>query len=162
MSVKTVQQEVVGQGALIPLEELAPAAVPGVAVSIEDRAKHLLITLNLMGQARSREGFDQASDESSPHYNELAQRYDGSLGNVRAGAERNRMTAESAAEWQFAYATGHFALRQSGLVDVAEANRETRRDYNSFYQKNFLDNRAEANRRRLRRQLRGQLQRNRR
>ena len=138
-------QEAAGQTAMISLEELAPVA-PGVAVSLEDRSRHLLATLNLVGQANKLGGLVTATEEDSRHRSQFEQRYDGGVERLRNHSGRRREQLENDASWQFAYATGHFSLIHSGLLDPEAAKAASREDFREFRTRYFGSQNADKHR----------------
>ena len=144
---------------MISLEEIAPIPdVPGVAVSLADRAKHLGFALDAIGEARKLEGFAKATEEESMHRRPIEERYGDSLATVQRGVARHENAAWRSAEFQFAYGTGHIALKRSGLMPTEQANALARDDFNAFEKRYFIGDDAQKMRAQMRRRLKRQAQ----
>jgi len=141
------------QEAMFSLEDIAPRNhIPeaGVSVRIEERAEHLLHTLNLIGKYRQRNGFQEAAHAESPHRRLIEERYRNSTRQVVRGAEINGDQAEKDARWQFAFATGQITLSHSGLIDEETLKHQTNEDYSNFTNTFFGDRKATNKRNRFR------------
>ncbi len=136
---------------MFSLEELAPVPdVPGPATTVHDRAHHLLQTLDLIGKARSRDGFGLATDQESRHRPDIEKRYGAGLAVVKRHVEQNGEDYWANAKWQFAYATGYITLKHSGLVSESVYKEMAQEDFANFVGDHFTGLHAEKKRRKLR------------
>lgn len=145
------------QPPLFSMEDLAPVpSEPGIAVSLNDRARHLLAALDLIGQARSRDGFVSATQPDSSHRPRIKSRYKSELDTVVHGAKNNREQFMFDAKWQFMFASGYMALKGAGLVSDEHIQDEARKEFNEFVDKFFFSKNASKERELFRKQLTNQ------
>src|SRR5665213_1420610 len=139
MSTKLSRQPGNDQEAMFSLADIAPVPdEPGISVSLDDRAKYLANTLDLLGKVRMLDGLDEATEPGSAHLRDFDQRYGQNLTKVKRGALSRREEAMGAAHWQFAFAAGHIALKNSGQFGtVPELDAAIEKDFNDFEERYF-------------------------
>ncbi len=116
-----------------PIEPPAVYGPEGSYVHLEERAEHLLIALQALGQRNIRHGFDTASNDRS--YNRpIRERYASALRAVQMGAEDNAEDFEDEVKRELWRATGYAALRtvRPRLATKGEINGGSRKMWRDF------------------------------
>jgi len=123
------------QGDLLnsPVEMPAPTYGPEAGyISVEDRAKLLITTLDAFSARNQRKGFG-LSAFTSPASKEIWSRYEEETESVLSGARRNRFLFEALAKQSFWRATGFKALKYSGLMRPRQVDPRAEKMWDDFY-----------------------------
>jgi hypothetical protein len=116
-----------------PVEMPTPTyGVDGSYVSVEERAKLLITTLDSFSARNQRKGF-ALSAFTSPASKEIWSRYEEETEGVLKGARRNRFLFEAMAKQSFWRATGFRALKYTGLIRPRQVDPRGEKMWDDFY-----------------------------
>lgn len=144
-----------GQEALFSRYLVDPSSnnTPGISVRLADRANHLSSTTDLIGEQRKLSGLLDSTDGiiDSPNSRKISSRYGSATPEVRANAAEKWQRLEKEAKWQFLYATGWLAVKNSELSENNDIGALIVEDYNLFISTHFGSRKSDNKRARDRR-----------